>query len=97
MGNLSLPQRIFLTQELDQGLLLCKWILHQLGYQGSPALRLRDMKHRRPCPVTPFPNYLERKQHYRCIHQVPPLHTHLEKPRKGLQQYVTWLYVVCQT
>ena len=32
VGSLSLLQRIFLTQELNQGLLHCKWILYQLSY-----------------------------------------------------------------
>ena len=33
VGSLSLPQRIFLTQELNQGLLPCRQILYQLSYQ----------------------------------------------------------------
>ena len=36
MGSLSLLQGIFPTQELNQGLLHCSWILYQLSYQGSP-------------------------------------------------------------
>ena len=36
IGSLSLLQRIFPTQELNQGLFLCSWILYQLSYQGSP-------------------------------------------------------------
>ena len=36
MGSLSLLQGIFLTQELNQGLLHCRQILYQLSYQGSP-------------------------------------------------------------
>ena len=36
VGNLILLQRIFLTQESNQGLLHCRQILYQLGYQGSP-------------------------------------------------------------
>ena len=36
VGGLSLFQQIFLTQELNQGLLPCRWILYQLSYQGSP-------------------------------------------------------------
>ena len=36
MGSLSLLQGIFLTQELNWGLLHCRWILYQLSYQGSP-------------------------------------------------------------
>ena len=36
VDSLSLVQRIFLTQELNQGLLHCRWILYQLSYQGSP-------------------------------------------------------------
>ena len=38
MGSLSLLQGIFLTLELNQGLLHCRWILYQLSYQGSPAI-----------------------------------------------------------
>ena len=37
VGSLSLLQGIFLTQELNQVLLHCRWILYQLSYQGSPA------------------------------------------------------------
>ena len=36
VGSLSLLQQIFLTQELNRGLLHCRWILYQLSYQGSP-------------------------------------------------------------
>ena len=36
MGSLSLLQRIFLTQELNQGLLHCRQILYQLSHQGRP-------------------------------------------------------------
>ena len=35
-GLPSPPQGIFQTQELNQGLLHCRWILHRLNYQGSP-------------------------------------------------------------
>ena len=38
VGNLSLLQRIFLTQESNQGLLYCRRILYELSYQGSPLL-----------------------------------------------------------
>ena len=38
VGSLSLLQRIFLTQELNQGLLHCRQILYQLSYQGSPSI-----------------------------------------------------------
>ena len=40
VGSLSLLQRIFLTQELKQGLLHCRQILYQLSYQGSPSVNL---------------------------------------------------------
>ena len=33
MGNLSLPQGIFPTQESNLGPLNCRWILYQLSYQ----------------------------------------------------------------
>ena len=35
VGSLSLLQGIFLTQELNQGLLHCRRILYQLSYEGS--------------------------------------------------------------
>ena len=35
VGSLSLLQRIFLSQESNQDLLHCMWILYQLSYQGS--------------------------------------------------------------
>ena len=35
VGNLSLLQGIFPTQELNPGLLHCRWILYQLSHQGS--------------------------------------------------------------
>ena len=34
VGSLSLLQWIFPTQELNLGLLHCRWILYQLSYQG---------------------------------------------------------------
>ena len=36
VGSLSLLQGNFLTQELNRGLLYCRWILYQLSPQGSP-------------------------------------------------------------
>ena len=36
VGSLYLLQQIFPTQELNQVLLHCRWILYQLSYQGSP-------------------------------------------------------------
>ena len=36
VGRLSHLQGIFLSQELNWGLLHCRWFLYQLNYQGSP-------------------------------------------------------------
>ena len=38
VGGLSLLQGIFPTQGLNQGLLHCRQILHQLNHQGNPIL-----------------------------------------------------------
>ena len=35
VGSLSLLQEIFPTQELNWGILHCRWILFQLSYQGG--------------------------------------------------------------
>ena len=35
VGSLSLLQLIFPTQELNQGLLHCRWLLYQLSYDGN--------------------------------------------------------------
>ena len=39
-GSLSLLQGIFPTQELNRGLLHCRWILYQLSYQGQSMQRV---------------------------------------------------------
>ena len=44
VGSLSLLQGNFQTQELNQGLLHCRWILYQLSYPGSPTVSLLDFK-----------------------------------------------------
>ena len=36
VGSLSLLQQIFLTQELNWGILHCRQIIYQLSYEGSP-------------------------------------------------------------
>ena len=41
---LSLLQRIFPIQELNRGLLHCRWILYQLSYQGSPLSLIKKKK-----------------------------------------------------
>ena len=46
VSSLSLLQGIFLTQESNQGLLHCRWILYQLSYQGGPLNMLWKEKHR---------------------------------------------------
>ena len=46
-------QGIFLTQELNQGLLHCRWILYQLNYQGSPVKPLLRPLRRRAWQPTP--------------------------------------------
>ena len=38
VGSLSLLQGIIPTQELNLGLLHCRWILYQLSHQGSPRI-----------------------------------------------------------
>ena len=38
VGSLSFLQQIFPTQELNLGLLHCRWILYHLSYQGSPRM-----------------------------------------------------------
>jgi len=37
-GSLSLLQGIFPTQELNPGLLHCRWLLYQLNHKGSPRI-----------------------------------------------------------
>ena len=43
VGSLSLLQEIYPTQESNQGLLHCRWILYQLSYQGSHQ-SLKDLE-----------------------------------------------------
>ena len=44
VGNLSLLQLIFLTQESNQGLPHCRQIFYQLSYEGSSPVRMAIMK-----------------------------------------------------
>ena len=45
IGSLSLLQGNFPNQELNQGLLHCRWTLYQLSYQGSPHTRILEWKY----------------------------------------------------
>ena len=45
VGSLSLPQGIFPTQELNWGLLHCRWILYQLSSQGRPIFTYFYLKY----------------------------------------------------
>ena len=42
VGSLSLLQGNLPIQELNQGLLHCRWILYQLSYQGSPLINTNN-------------------------------------------------------
>ena len=42
VGSVSLCQGNFPTQELNQGLLHCRWILYQLSNLGSPSTKLSN-------------------------------------------------------
>ena len=79
VGSLSLLQQIFLTQELNQDLLHCRYILYQLNHQGSPVFppelfnfHCSQPKHSQgkgfsqtPCPI-PVPAFLlVLGQHYK--------------------------------
>ena len=44
VGSLFLLQGIFLTQELNRGLLHGRWILYHLSYEGSPWYTLPKIK-----------------------------------------------------
>ena len=49
VGSLSLLQQIFMTQELNQGLLHCRWLLYHLSHQESPEnqrLKLYQMRYK---------------------------------------------------
>ena len=57
VGSLSLLQGICLTQELNWGLLHCRWILYKLSYQGSINTRLMQIdtvKNRQKSGVSVF-------------------------------------------
>ena len=43
VGGLSFLQGIFLIQELNWGLLHCRWILNQLTYQGSLGVVTKEI------------------------------------------------------
>ena len=49
-SSLARFQWIFPTQESNWGLLHCRWILHQLSYQGSPKCEVK-VKAAQSCPT----------------------------------------------
>ena len=49
VGSLFLLQKIFLTQELNQGFLHCKYIHYELSHQGSPKFTGSLSKSLKPC------------------------------------------------
>ena len=51
VSSLSLLQGIFPTQESNQGLLNCRWILYQLRYQGSPWISYQFSSVTQSCPT----------------------------------------------
>ena len=55
VGSLSLLQQIFPAQELNWGLLHCRWILYQLSYQGSPPNPSMSAKPRGPLAQPALP------------------------------------------
>ena len=48
VGSLSLLQRIFPTQESNQGLLPCRWILYQASHQEIPGPNLNYLSKDQP-------------------------------------------------
>ena len=50
-SRIYLLQEIFPTQESNQGLLHCRWILYKLSYQGSPAAAAAAAKLLQSCPT----------------------------------------------
>ena len=46
VGSLSLLQGIFPTQESNQSVLHCRWILYQLSYQGSLKYSVTSLQRR---------------------------------------------------
>ena len=77
VGSLSLRQRIFLTQESNQGLLHCRWILYQLSYQGrSPSKLIVTYNYEELSVLFTFKNILfNQRESLRCVHTC--VHTHI--------------------
>ena len=69
VGSLSLLQGIFLTQESNQSLLHCKWILYQLSYQESPQATLLFQ-------MAGFPSFLWLDISHVYVYSFKPTHTY---------------------
>ena len=70
MGSLSFLQGIFPTQELNWGLLHCRWILYQLSYRGaltSPLQRSQEVEELVGTPAE-FLSSVTGKQHLLLSH-----------------------------
>ena len=78
MGSSCLLQGIFPTQESNQGLLHCRWILYQLSNQGSHKVCRRG--------------YVSKKVNYYCKHQMYKLD--LEKAEEPRDQIANICWII---
>ena len=62
VGSLSLLQCIFLTQESNQSLLHCRWILYQLSHQRRPRILQWDA-----CPFSSGSSQPRNRTRVSCI------------------------------
>ena len=75
VGNLSLLQGIFPTQESNRVLLHCRWILYQLSYQGSPKSLSRVRLFATPWTIThqaPLSRAFSRPEYWSGLPCPPP-------------------------
>ena len=74
MGSLSHLQWIFPTQELNRGLLHCRWILYQLSYEKKVGQRKKQ------APRSPPTETKDGQSKVQCFH----LKVNLEKKKRSL-------------
>ena len=87
VGSLSLFQWILLTQESNQGLLHCRWILFQLSYQESlhVCASVQFISVAQSCPTLVTPWIAALQASLSITHLLEFTQTHVHRVRDAIQ------------
>ena len=89
VGGLSLLQRIFPTQESNQGLLYWRWILYQVSYQehNREAPNTQFRQNNSPDGISHFCHHPPKSQHNRCMNGLAAQREAMDVPQNMVSPF----------